>query len=332
MIPPQFDCAWPFPKGEDRAMVAVGEQIAFIDPTGAVVFRSRYIAMDPFSEGRAVFVDLTDHQAHGDWTWGFLDRSGREVTRAHVDRLGPLLHGLAVFAVRREGGNVSGYVDADGGVVIPPRFRTAYNFDERGLAAVCEERCGFIDVRGAWALPPRFDWTMPFEDGIARVGRNGGDAFIDQAGVELPPTDERIAGRPYSEGVEPRRDLAAGFGLVGYVDRQGTIVIPPRFFEAGHFHDGIAPAAEPLEPSSLESGEARPHAWPKWGYIDRKGDWVVPPRYGLCLDVHDHVGRAWRDFPEGEATSRSPPDAPVADYIDPSGGVIGRLECAKRWQ
>lgn len=49
--------------------------------------------------------------------------------------------------------------------------------------------------------------------------------------------------------------------------RSQTIVIEPRFEQAGHFHEGVAPARD--------NG--------RWGFIDRAGTWVVPPRYDGVL-------------------------------------------------
>ncbi len=50
-----------------------------------------------------------------------------------------------------------------------------------------------------------------------------------------------------------------------------TQAIPPRYDEAGNFHEGLA---------AVSVGE-------KWGFIDMAGQEVVPPQYGDVGDFHD---------------------------------------------
>jgi hypothetical protein len=51
-------------------------------------------------------------------------------------------------------------------------------------------------------------------------------------------------------------------GRSGYLNRSGRIVIKPRFNDAGHFSEGLAP----IEINS------------KWGYINRRGKIVIAPQ------------------------------------------------------
>ena len=102
VIVPQFDCAWRFPAGEDRARVAVANRLGYIDPGGKVVIAPHFEDADSFHEGRATFTELepdlkTDHGFVS--ASGFVDRDGRIVTRAHVNSLGHLVRGLALFTV-----------------------------------------------------------------------------------------------------------------------------------------------------------------------------------------------------------------------------------------
>ena len=159
-----------------------------------------------------------------------------------------------------------GYIDDKGSVVIPPRYSFAYCFSE-GLAAVCEEEdgpFGFINTNGEWAIPPMFD------------------AVIDCG---------------FSEGLCAVVKKDSGWNSKwGYIDLTGQFVIPPKYFLAGPFMNGIAPVqyiaaddicAEPLIEyfDGTTIGYVRsvddndPKVINSWGFIDKTGDIVVPTEY-----------------------------------------------------
>ena len=52
-------------------------------------------------------------------------------------------------------------------------------------------------------------------------------------------------------------------GKVGFIDKQGRLVVQPAFDFARRFQDGVAP---------VKVGE-------KWGYIDHQGKFVIKPQY-----------------------------------------------------
>lgn len=55
--------------------------------------------------------------------------------------------------------------------------------------------------------------------------------------------------------------------LWGFVDRQGNIVIQPRFYGAGGFYNGRAVVQTANQ---------------KWGYIDKQGNWIVHAQYCMA--------------------------------------------------
>jgi hypothetical protein len=384
MIAPQYDCAWRFPEGEDRALVATGDGVGYIEPSGRVVIPpAPYAGRDSFSEGRALFFQYEEGHP---LVSGFVDTDGRVVTRMQVEDLGRVHHGLATFTVLhpeskrwwlREPDRATGFVDRDGDVVIPPRFRAAESFGDEGLAAACEEQCGFIDARGRWAIAPEYDMVKPFEFGVALVTRHGKSGFVTTSGfATIPLQFDQLS--PFSDGLawavlgaesgqidrtghfvpallDSERLLSHGRysdGLIGtmfptprgfregYVDRDGTVIIPPRLMGMGaRFRDGLAPAYDDPQQgyAPLPEPMKEPRLPPlQCGYIDHHGRWIVPPHYGWCGELHDGVAEAEVDHPNGEGwdetTTSMPPSAPVVDYVDASGRVLGRRECSKRWR
>lgn len=77
-----------------------------------------------------------------------------------------------------------------------------------------------------------------------------------------PTVFDAITNLPYdrvnsfSEGLAPVKLK----GKWGYIDRNGTLIIPAQYDDAGGFSEGLAPVKQ--------KG--------KWGYIDRNGTWRFP--------------------------------------------------------
>lgn len=85
-------------------------------------------------------------------------------------------------------------------------------------------------------------------------------------------------------------------GLVGYIDKGGSVVISPRYAEAGPFSEGLAAV------------RLRPYG--PWGYIDQAGDLVIEPRFAEV-----------EAFSEGLAPVREVQDGPWG-FIDITGELV----------
>ena len=126
-----------------------------------------------------------------------------------------------------------GYRDADGRVIIQPRFLMAEPFSAAGLAAVADERgWAYLDRRGKVLLRPFiFDnGPDPFEEGLAR----------------------------YVDG-----------GKIGYFDEGGNIVIPARFDFGLPFQDGGARVCSGCR--RVSDGEHTQIQGGRWWTINREG-------------------------------------------------------------
>ena len=85
----------------------------------------------------------------------------------------------------------------------------------------------------------------------------------------------------------------------GYIDRDGNMVIAPRFDDAMNFHEDRA--AVRVE-------------WAR-GYIDREGNYIVEPKYQYAGPFRDGKARVMLDE--------------VWEYIDRDGNRIGDAEPVK---
>lgn len=73
--------------------------------------------------------------------------------------------------------------------------------------------------------------------------------------------------------------LISDRGKFGYVNKEKTIVITPRFFAAYPFKEGLAPVRE--------AGF--------YGYIDTSGHYVIQPRFEQALPFHDGLARVYEN-------------------------------------
>ena len=161
-------------------------------------------------------------------------------------------------------------------------------------------RWGYVNENGVYVIPPKYFAAKPFSDGLALVvtskplqplGSEYGEfrlakvTWIDSSGREIRRPISVRSAHGFSEGlaaVTPDAAMRLGGGCAksGYIDRNGTWAIPPRFDEVRDFSEGLAPVN-----IGAQCGMGG-----RWGYIDRQGTTVIPPR--LLLAGQFHNGRA----------------------------------------
>lgn len=269
---PSEPTEWVFPVREDQAL-------GFIDQTGRLVIEPRFLgSLEPSEDSVAVYAEVEDDQL-----WGYIDFSGEWVIEPRFSRVGPFSEGLATYV--DDDRLRAGYIDRRGEVVIEALFESARRFS-KGLAAVkVQGLWGFIDPEGQLAIEPRFVRSRDFHHELALVEVPGGVVgYLDPQGdwaieptarraeEELDPSrfEEMPSGTPVEHALIDGYDFSEGLaavrveeGLWGFIDRNGTWVIPPRFFAVKPFSEGLAPFRKGLT----------------WGYVDREGREVVEARF-----------------------------------------------------
>ena len=222
--------------------------------------------------------------------WGFIDREGQEVIPATFTSVRNFSEGLA--AVKTGGshfiGGKWGFINREGKVIIEPTFDAALDFHE-GLASVMVGgRWGVIDTHGKWVVEPAYSSIGFFSDGLAPFA-------------------------PFREqGSSTETQLSYGF-----IDRQGTVVIQPKFSQVSYgFNEGLAAVAiDHLPPTHPNERIGNPGPF---GFIDRTGNWVILPRFS-------RGGR----FSEGLAAV---PQVDQYGYIDRSGEWVIQPRFKFSWQ
>jgi len=125
--------------------------LGYIDGTGKSVIKPQFSNGHAFSEGLArVWIGRKQ---------GYIDRTGRVVIdRGDIVAPGDFSEGLAPVRVGRGSGDLWGYIDKSGGMVIAPQFESAGEF-RNGLAEVGVDfmhggRWGYIDRTGKYVWYP----------------------------------------------------------------------------------------------------------------------------------------------------------------------------------
>jgi hypothetical protein len=129
-----------------------------------------------------------------------------------------------LFPITEKG--LKGFINAEGTVIIEPKFKTIKSFSE-GLAAA-RLPCGlygFIDEKGEWKIPPQYDFALGFSEGLAVVfkdskafciNKNEKKAFI------LENVDEMASFKNGVTSVKIGKDL-------GVINKFGQWIIEPKY-------------------------------------------------------------------------------------------------------
>lgn len=229
------------PKGISRdslVPVRIDGKWGYTDMDGKVVIVARYEDARMFSE------ELGAVRLGGNF--GYINRKDEFVIQPQYWKVKDFSENLA--AVRRDDGWA--YIDKNNKVIITVGFNWPGDFSE-GLAYYRSGyKYGFMDKTGRRILPPMFRDAWAFADGVAEVQmletdkrvyiNHDGNYVVDPGRIES-----------FSEGRAAFKDGDKW----GYVDKKGTLVIPPRYQTAGRFQNGMAkvtfrqPSQKPEETS-----------------------------------------------------------------------------------
>ena len=118
-----------------------------------------------------------------------------------------------------------GYADANGTVVVEPRYAQILPYSE-GLAAVeFKGLWGYIDLDGEEVIPPLFTNSGSFSGGLAIVQYNGLWGYIAPDGERVVPCNYQAV-RPF--GISGRA-IVQLHDKWGWIDRNGNVAIAIKF-------------------------------------------------------------------------------------------------------
>lgn len=236
--------------------------------------------------------------------WGFIDNKGEPLTPMVFDWAGDYRQGLGLVETDGAMGYINTTFEETGEWAITPRFLIANEYDQAafgffdGLARARDDvgQWGYIDTSGVWAIAPTYTENSEypgvpvgdFAEGLAwyqtiemadRFLLDDEEIVRDEEGKPVrEPYQRRLFGFIDRNGevvIEPRFEMVQDFGeglagarfktndRWGFIDRDGRRVISPQYEGAGRFSEGLCAVQE----DGL------------WGYIDREGEWVIAPTF-----------------------------------------------------
>lgn len=129
-----------------------------------------------------------------------------------------------------------GFIDTEGKIQIDFKFYYAIAFSE-GLSPVILSKggkWGYADEDGNIVIEPQFDEAASFKNGLAKVSKGEKTFFITRDGKKSFDTALTLLG--FGDGLSPARLL----GKWGFVNTEGKTVIPFQFEHANTFNENLA--------------------------------------------------------------------------------------------
>lgn len=228
-IPPQSQLNSRFSCG--RAATLQDGKWGYVDGSGDVVVEHRFDIAAQFIGGFAAV-------RVGDAGWMLIDPSGEPVFDETLEDLGEVSEGL----VAAQYGGKWGYLDPVAREWhLTPRFSGTIcsSFQEDRARVLQDGKFGFINRDGDFVIKPSYESALDFREGLAPVGdQDRCFGCIDREGRMAIEFDEVVWGMAtFSERLASVSIDEKG---VGFIDKQGGIVIPPRFLDASPFRDGVS--------------------------------------------------------------------------------------------
>lgn len=232
----------------------------YISPNGTTVIPYQFALAYDFSEGLAHVVLANDVHA-------YIDETGEVVFNSPFDYSFDVKGG-AICGISE---GLYGFCDTSGNVIIPPKYTYAFDFSE-GLAAVqVDGKWGYISTYGEYVVSPAYLYAGDFENGYAVCKTSSGYGIINKNGKKMTAFSFDHIGRSDDKGRYPvKQGEKSGYidangnwlletdyeycytftdgyarvysdGLWGYINEEGTEVVPPTFVDCGEYRNGVAP-------------------------------------------------------------------------------------------
>lgn len=268
VIQPKYKCdGLPNNFNDGLAVVKIKGKFGYIDTKGNVAIKPVFDEARDFSEGMAAVCKINEY---GQQMWGFVNAKGEIVVDfSKISYAEDFSDGLAKVKFLLEYRDSSyQFIDKEGKVVFTTNFGCG-DFQE-GLAPIIneEELYGYMDKNGKVVIEPQFYSAKGFKDGMARV-------MIKERKIDLDSMSSKDEEMP---------KIKTSIEKWGYINKEGKVVIDPKFDYASDFSEGVALVGNWYENIYFY----------QTGYINTEGDYVIEPKY---LQIDGYKG----DFRNGLA-------------------------------
>lgn len=258
-----------------------------------------------------------------------------------------------LFPVKR--GNLAGFIDIKGDVIIPLQFAEVNDFSE-GLAAaqdVQSGKWGYIDRTGTFIISPQFRTAGFFSEGLAGVRIEDSDGwYINHSGALII---KGYGGSIVQNGMAPVKKQGktiftdkkgkelfevsgdawpVGSGLIafmkngrmGFVDRQGFVIIQPIYHCDVNWRD------QQFEERITPVSKLMPNGKDKFGFIDIEGKTVVDLQYDWAEQFFDGLAMVAKDGKYGYINTNGEAAIPLQfDEANHFSEGLAAVEINDRW-
>lgn len=284
-----------------RACVVENGSGGFINKRGQYVIEPNLNNCSYFYHGRA--------PVERNGKWGVINRKGEPVVPFKFDKAGTFRSQAGIAWVVND--KKYGFIDSDGQQITEIHFSSVKRFSEGMGAFKRTSKWGFLNVEGHVEIIPTFDQVKPFRRGLAPAKKMGqwgvinkqGETVIDFQYDEVDQFHEGLAGFKSNENwgyitregdvkIQPEYREAYPFkeglaavrtkdGKIGFVNKEGTMVIDPIFDGILFHYDYIDYGFRDGLVSGIVEGE---HGHNRLGWINKAGEFVWGPEGS----VHGH--------------------------------------------
>lgn len=175
-------------------------------------------------------------------------------------------------------GNLWGYIDNTGKIIIKPQFLSAGQFSD-GLAPVrLNGTYGYIDKTGSFIISPKFDLALPFQNGQAKVFIDSKPFIIDKIGnITFQHNFKSIS----TFGSSTFAIAITQTDKYCLINKTGKLITDTVFKKINPFIDGLA-IVQGLNhlPYTRDSTQEIKF---EVGVIDTTGKWIIP--YGRFKNI-----------------------------------------------
>lgn len=222
----KFDGNITFPEEDYFEELSPGSW-GFIDERGEIVIEPQYVFTSGFGfiENRAFVAKIIS----GNTLWGLIDEKGNEIIPCIYPNLATH-HGTAINFQREINGNY-GIMDFDGNIIMEPRYRYIYEYNEEHNWIVAGDEWDEFGVAnindGKIIVPFEYDYIC-FEDNYIECETCFGvSVYYDYDGQKLP--DDNYYRWEHNGNYGMWKDHKCGL-----VDKEGKVIVPFIFNEYKH--------------------------------------------------------------------------------------------------
>ena len=234
-----------------------GKFYGYIDISGSFVINPIYLSAYNFNSSSLAVVQVQEG-------FGLINKKGEYVLEPNYNSISDFKENRAIFVLN----DYMGVINEKGNIITNKKYNFISDYNEgRAVIGISSNegnyKYGYIDLEGNEVIPPIYSEATSFNDGGALVKIKDKEYNLIDINGKVINTYNYDFVSQYGEGLMVFGNSFEG--PLGYLNREGQIVIKPKYKSAEGFKDGVAIVSE----SDSFIGP--------YGVIDKEGKYLYPP-------------------------------------------------------